>query len=98
MNTLMSNSSGGWLDLLDSPSPKSTSSISVIIPTCGRNSLQQTLESVASQKLVSGDEVIVVADGRSDSARALCDRRWPMPVRFLVHGPTRNFGNAQRNF
>lgn len=78
---------------------KSTSPprLSVVIPTCGRSSLADTLESIVRQEWIEGDEVVVVADGSHEQAREdFLDSG--LPGRFLTHGPTRNFGNAQREF
>jgi glycosyltransferase involved in cell wall biosynthesis len=75
--------------------------LTVVLPTMGRPSLKQALQSVVHQDLQAGDEVIVVADGPQPQARAVFDRfHLPRVVeaRFLIHGPTRDFGNQQRNF
>jgi glycosyltransferase involved in cell wall biosynthesis len=72
-------------------------SISVVVPTCGRPTLQRALESVRPQ-MGTEDEIIVVGDGKQPSARrtvvACNDKR----IRYFEHGPTAFWGNAQRNF
>lgn len=43
----------------------------------------------------------MVADGSQPVAKGIISQFEPPPnlkVRYLVHGPTRNFGNSQRNF
>lgn len=58
-----------------------------------------TLDSIAAQDVLPEDDLIVVADGElhpwvEDAVRQL---RVPCEKRFLTHGPTRDFGNQQRN-
>lgn len=69
-------------------------SLSVIIPTIGRESLQRVLEQVCPQ-LQDDDEVVVVADGPVPRAAEIAAS---FPVRYFEHGPTHVWGNAQRNF
>lgn len=73
-------------------------SLSIIVPSCGRPSLRNTLTSIAHQAVEAGDEIIVVGDGHQPIAEDLAKRGWGIPCRYLTHGPTRNFGNAQRTF
>lgn len=74
--------------------------LTTIVPTIGRATLADTLESIRQQRLLPGDEVIVVADGHHPDARAIAEEysQGFLPVRYLTHGPTRDFGNSQRNF
>jgi glycosyltransferase involved in cell wall biosynthesis len=72
---------------------------SIIIPTCGRRTLARTLQSIQLAGLLLGDEVIVVGDGPQPIASEICKHFQPfMDVKYLEHGPTHCFGNAQRDF
>jgi glycosyltransferase involved in cell wall biosynthesis len=71
-----------------------TASLSIIIPTVGRISLKDTLNSVVPQ-LVQGDEVLVVADGPVMMARAMAKE---LGASYLETPPTHSWGHAQRNY
>jgi len=71
--------------------------ISVIVPTCGRDSLKRTLLSLSHQ-VIEDDDVLLVGDGAQPMAEAMGAIKWPFELRTMSHGPTRNFGNAQRTF
>lgn len=74
-------------------------SLSVVIPTIGRPSLEDSLESIARQDLHHEDEVLVVGDGfQHKAAQLVMEFKDRLDVRYVSHGPTRNFGNAQRTF
>jgi len=65
----------------------------------GRTSLADSLESIARQTIQPDDEILVVGDGWQPGAREVCAYfEGQLPVRYVSHGPTRNFGNAQRTF
>jgi hypothetical protein len=74
----------------------------VIVPTCGRPTLERTLWSIAvSAGPDSSDvEALVVADGPQPDAHAIFERfgeahpTW----RYLEYGPTARRGNAQRTY
>lgn len=70
--------------------------ISILLPTCGRDTLSRAIQSVVPQ-LESGDELIVIGDGPQPTARsdvaAINDNR----LVYSECGPTHFFGNAQRN-
>jgi hypothetical protein len=68
-------------------------SISYIIPTVGRQSLERTLGSI---ELQPEDEVLVVGDGMQPDAGLICRDR--PQVRYTEAGPFRNWGHGQRNF
>lgn len=74
--------------------------LTVIVPTCGRGTLEDSLTSIAKQAQEVTREVIVVGDGYQRLAEELTQefRHGGMDVRYLSHGPTRNYGNAQRTF
>src|SRR5262245_10962139 len=69
---------------------------SVILPTCGRWSLQHALRSIQQQTLVDGDEVLLVADGPQPVARTLFGESG-LPGRYLETAPSGDFGGTQRN-
>ena len=52
------------------------------------------------QEQIPGDEVLVVGDGYQSRAERLVEsaRDAGLNARYVSHGPTRNFGNAQRTF
>lgn len=69
--------------------------LSVIVPTCGRETLAATLACCVGQ-LEPGDEVIVVGDGDQPGARRLCEAL--KGVRYLERAMQGSrFGNAQRD-
>lgn len=76
-------------------------SVSVIIPTCGRERLKKTLESVISAGLEKTDEVIVVGDGDQQTSRRIAlSFESSFRIRYLetsltfgaMGGPQRNIG------
>lgn len=69
---------------------------SIIVPTCGRASLEQTLASIRAQKLQDGDEVLVVSDGPQPHAAALFHAAG-VPGRMEETAPSRDYGGSQRN-
>lgn len=77
------------LSRIGAPAP----SLSIIIPTLGRPSLQATLDSLRPQ-LSPVDEVIVVADGPSSDAARMAQAAG---ARYEETAPTRAWGHAQRN-
>ena len=70
--------------------------LSVIVPTLGRETLAATLESILPQ-LAGGDEVLVVADGPQPAAAAVVRGAGSDHIRYFEHGPTGAKGNSQRN-
>jgi len=70
----------------------------------GRETLRDTLLSVAHQSIEPGDEIIVVGDGAQPSAKGTVQRfrakacPGVLDIRYMTHGPTRDMGNSQRNF
>ena len=68
--------------------------LSIVTPTIGRDSLRDTLASIAPQ-LRQGDEHIVIGDGQQPNAAAICSE-------FVVSyhdGPaSRSYGTAQRDY
>jgi glycosyltransferase involved in cell wall biosynthesis len=72
-------------------------SLTVIVPTCGRPTLAQTLASIKSQRLLPWDRVLVVGDGEQpDALRMLAEA--DLPVVYYYRGPKdHRWGYAQRN-
>lgn len=70
-----------------------TPSVSVIIPTIGRETLRRTLESALCQH-ERPDEVLVVADGPRPDARAAA---LEFGAAYLETPPTGQWGHEQRN-
>jgi len=72
--------------------------LSVIIPTVSRETLTRTLESIAAQELIPGDEVLIVQDGPADPAVREPIRAAGWPWKYLATGKRANdFGSAPRN-
>jgi glycosyltransferase involved in cell wall biosynthesis len=71
--------------------------LSVIVPTLGRATLETALSSIRDQGFIDGDEVLVVGDGPQPAAVALVENLG-RPFRYLEHGPCHDYGDSQRNF
>jgi glycosyltransferase involved in cell wall biosynthesis len=69
-------------------------SLSVIMPTIGRGSLDRAVKSVVPQ-LLDGDELVVIGDGPRPNARAVVENR--PRVRYDETPLTLCWGHAQRN-
>lgn len=67
--------------------------IGLIVPTCGRRSLQTTIRS-AQPQLGPGDRLLVVGDGPQRGAELLCRRRG---LEYIQTEPTGWYGNHQMN-
>ena len=74
----------------------SAPTIGVYIPTQGRESLLRTLQSITQQRLIPGDEVLVMGDGPVPAAKALCESLGP-PFRYLETEQTNDWGHSQNN-
>ena len=72
------------------------STISIILPTCGRHTFSRALGSVTRQ-LAADDEVRVVGDGAQPLIRDIVAETGDRRVTYCEHGPTQFYGNAQRN-
>jgi hypothetical protein len=70
--------------------------LSVIIPTCGRWSLERTLQSIQDQTLMDGDEILLVTDGAQPAAEEIF-RGAGLPGRCLTTASSGDFGGSQRN-
>jgi glycosyltransferase involved in cell wall biosynthesis len=71
-------------------------SISIITPTIGRESLRPMLQRVLVQ-LQDGDEVLVIGDGPQPNAKKIVDEFKHALVRYWESESIRNYGNPQRN-
>jgi hypothetical protein len=69
---------------------------SIIVPTCGRPSLERTLQSISDQVLVEGDELLLVTDGPQPLAAALIAASG-LPGRCVETPVSRDLGASQRN-
>lgn len=69
--------------------------LSIIIPTIGRETLARTLASIAQQKLIAGDEVLVVGDGPQPAAAAIFAASC-LPGRYLDGPEIHDWGGSQR--
>ncbi|MDD5366930.1 MAG: glycosyltransferase family A protein [Gallionellaceae bacterium] len=74
-----------------------TPTLSVIVPTCGRESLSRLLADLIPD-LGEHDEVIVVGDGLQVPAKRIVVDRADPHVRYAETPPTYCFGNAQRQY
>jgi glycosyltransferase involved in cell wall biosynthesis len=73
-------------------------SLSIIIPTLGRPTLDRALASVLPY-LEPADEVLVVGDGPRPVAQGIVAQRACRQLHYLEHSePGSTFGNAQRNY
>ncbi len=72
--------------------------LSVIISTIGRSSLQRTLESVRQQDLIPGDEIFVIHDGPMNPEVECVWNESGLPGRLVAldDGPHRDWGAAAR--
>lgn len=75
-------------------------SFTVVTPTIGRLSLEKTARSIFRQRILLGDEWIIVEDGREQKAFNVMQQFYPnapLPIRYFTTDPTHNCGNEQRN-
>jgi hypothetical protein len=70
--------------------------LSIIIPTSGRRSLGRTLDSIRDQRLIEGDEVLLIGDGPQPLALELFQRSG-LPGLYQETPETRDYGGTQRN-
>jgi glycosyltransferase involved in cell wall biosynthesis len=71
--------------------------LTYMIPTLGRTTLTRVVDQIREQMLPT-DELIVIADGAIDAARAMMEERLADNVRYFEHGPTNNWGSEQLDF
>lgn len=69
--------------------------LSVIVPTLGAATLSRTLDSIISQELIEGDQIIIVADGHNPEVETMVAR---YGFEYLASPIDRNWGNGCRNF
>jgi len=72
--------------------------LSIVIPTIGRKTLKDTLESIDSAGVTQLDEVIVIGDGSQPEAEEICNSfRRRMKVIYQSSRKTSQYGAHQRN-
>lgn len=71
--------------------------IGVFIPTPGRKSLARTLHSILTQRLIHGDQVVIIADGHDQWTQDLV-RSLGSPFEYYPTKQTRDWGHSQCNF
>ncbi len=72
---------------------------SIIVPTCGRPTLAQTLESILGAGAAPLDEILIVGDGPQELARAIAkDFTSKLQINYLETPPDHAAGHPQRNF
>lgn len=77
-----------------------TVTVALIIPTIGRPTLRNTLNSLIGQPWRDGDEIIVVGDGHQPEARRIWHEYHgllPMSRYLPVPGPSHDYGHTPRN-
>ncbi len=76
--------------------------LSIIIPTCGRESLNDVILSIFRNGGTKVDEILVVGDGPQPMSRRIAGLMSSISgfpeVRYFEHGPHRQTGGPQRNF
>lgn len=78
--------------------PSSEIRLSIVVPTIGRESLREMLESTVAAGTVAMDEVLVVGDGPQPVAEKICaEFSGRLSVRYLATRKTGIFGAHQRN-
>lgn len=83
--------------LLDFIKPLNVPTFSILIATSGRPTLRRTLESIRSQTLIPGDEVILIGDGPLPEVEALF-REFNLPGFYMeIPGPFDDSGHTPRN-
>ena len=76
---------------------KKPSSIGVYIPTIeGRPGLRRTLHSISQQRLIAGDEVLVLGDGPCPTAETLVSE-FGQPFHYVTVQQSKTWGHAQAN-
>lgn len=87
----------GSLGLCSAPDGAAAPRLSIVLPTVGRPSLERTLASIQVQRLLPGDEVLVVADGEQAMAQEAFHRSGLPGVFLSVPGPNGDWGHTPRN-
>lgn len=71
--------------------------IGCVIPTPGRKSLWRTIQSITSQGLISGDDILVVGDGLHKPTQRMITAVGS-PFRYIPTQKTRTWGHDQENY
>ena len=83
-------------ELRTKPAEQPNISLSIVIPTLGRETLARMLGSLAPQ-IEPGDEVLVVGDGPQPNAERIVNEICMSNVRYIEGPHTERLGNAQRD-
>lgn len=70
--------------------------ITVLIPTAGRDTLAYSLQTIAQQELVDGDEVLIIGDGAQKDVEAQIEAIGK-PFRYIEGPHTNDWGHTQIN-
>jgi hypothetical protein len=72
--------------------------LSIVVATTGRETLTRTLASIRSQRLLEGDEVLLVHDGEAGARTVIAWNQSQLPGQLfaLVNGPHSDWGAAAR--
>lgn len=76
-----------------------TYSITIMLPTVGRSTLETTLESICAQQLGPEDRVMLISDGyhsRVDDVHKIYAQRLPIDL-CVIDGPNNDWGHTPRN-
>ena len=71
--------------------------IGVFIPTPGRKSLVRTVHSIKTQRLIPGDDILIVGDGHDEWTHNYIKSVGP-PFRYIAIPQTRDWGHSQDNY
>lgn len=87
-----------WTHSEPSEDPARMPRLSIIVATTGRASLPKTLASIRSQRLLDGDEILLVHDGEAGAPAVIAwnQARLPGQMLILANGPHRDWGAAAR--
>ena len=70
--------------------------ISILIPTAGRDTLPYVMQTISQQALVEGDEVLIIGDGAQKEVEAQVEAIGP-PFRYVQGPHTNDWGHSQLN-
>ena len=79
--------------------PKTPVTFSILVPTMGRPSLNETLRSIMEQPLMPGDEVLVIGDMNHGEApgKDIAEKFGPQVIYSACAGAKNAWGGPQRN-
>lgn len=71
--------------------------IGVFIPTAGRKTIVRTLHSILTQRLLKGDDIVVIGDGYNAWTDKVVSDLGP-PFRYIAIPETKDWGHSQCNY